>query len=54
MASHTFWEWVISPNHNEIVVVDGQHSAPPRDIADLLVEWGVTPNHNEIVVVDEA
>jgi len=54
MASHTFWEWVISPNHNEIVVVGADRPAPSRDVADLLVEWGISPNHNEIVVVDEA
>jgi hypothetical protein len=38
------WEWLISPNHNEIV----------RDVADELIEWVTSPNHNEIVVADRA
>ena len=31
-------DWVVSPNHDEIVV------------ADPLTEWLISPNHNEIVV----
>jgi hypothetical protein len=42
-----FWEWMISPNHNEIVV-----DSPPASWSDLLWDWRISPNHSEIVVND--
>ena len=54
-----FWEWVVSPNHNEIVVADRPAPAAPAAPAngswdDLFWDWRISPNHNEIVVDDRA
>ncbi|WP_433075339.1 hypothetical protein ACQP1P_29035 [Dactylosporangium sp. CA-052675] len=54
-----FWEWVISPNHNEVVVDGpGHHEAVvEKPVApgngswdDLFRDWRISPNHNETVV----
>jgi hypothetical protein len=51
-----FWERVISPNHNEIVVDDRSAPAAPASGSrnDLFWDWMISPNHNEIVVDDRA
>ncbi|MER7281649.1 hypothetical protein ABT369_45145 [Dactylosporangium sp. NPDC000244] len=48
-----FWEWVISPNHNEVVVEEPVEKpvAPGNGSWDDLVwDWRISPNHNETVV----
>nr|BFE57244.1 hypothetical protein GCM10020063_017700 [Dactylosporangium thailandense] len=48
-----FWEWVISPNDNEVVVEQPveQPAAPGNGSWDDLVwDWRISPNHNETVV----